>query len=498
MMNRGMMNPILYSNDTPQPVWAWIYHSPSLWLISLSSDWETRITIADKNLWATQVYNDWDELSQTNCWNYYQRGNNYWFPFDWSFEKYSTQVDASNYWPYYESDTFITWHNDRSSIVNNNLRWNFFDYSSINPRQWPCPEWFVIPSAAYIFYDSSGLENIDRFMRDQFWRWWRDLGEAYQRYLKIPLAWALDTITWTKIPNTGWFWGCYWSLWTRTDKANYISLESGTEVSWYKSLWLNIRPVKQNPVIPDETRTILYQDSPAGLNFKISHNPELWLITIWDGQYRPQYITIADKNLWATQVYNYWDELTQANCGNFYQRWNNYWFPFTWPTKTSTTQVDATNYWPYYNRWVFVTTNSSTADWSSVHNNNLWWWETDTLTAMKWPCAEWYHVPSIWEWSSMWSIATGLWISNEWRNLRIYLKMPFMSSTTSSWIVPYIKDRWFYRSSTAWNREWQSYRLWSYDDWVSFDQRVYRSIWNPIRPFKNESVTPDGTRIKLY
>lgn len=103
----------------------WIFWSSTDWLISLSSDWQNWITISDKNLWATQVWNSWDTLSQANCGNYYQRGNNYWFPRTWSVTTSSTQVDASNYWPwnYYNSSTFITWNQDRSSVQNDNLRW---------------------------------------------------------------------------------------------------------------------------------------------------------------------------------------------------------------------------------------------------------------------------------------------------------------------------------------------------------------------------------------
>ena len=34
--------------------WSWIYWKESLWLISASSEWNTWITITDKNLWATR------------------------------------------------------------------------------------------------------------------------------------------------------------------------------------------------------------------------------------------------------------------------------------------------------------------------------------------------------------------------------------------------------------------------------------------------------------
>lgn len=103
----------------------WIYHNPTLWLISISSDWIDWITIADKNVWATTVYNDWDTPSEANCWKYYQRWNNYWFPFSWNVLTDNTQVDASTYWPwnYYSSNTFIIWNDSWDSSINKNLWW---------------------------------------------------------------------------------------------------------------------------------------------------------------------------------------------------------------------------------------------------------------------------------------------------------------------------------------------------------------------------------------
>ena len=106
----------------------WIFWNSSKWLISLSSDWQTWITIADKNLWATQVWNSWDTLSEANCWKYYQWGNNYWFPFTWNVTTTSIQVDASNYWPwnYYSSSTFIRRRNSPyrwDTTDNANLWW---------------------------------------------------------------------------------------------------------------------------------------------------------------------------------------------------------------------------------------------------------------------------------------------------------------------------------------------------------------------------------------
>ena len=111
--------------DWPQWELTWIYHNTTLWIISISSDWQNWITISDKNLWATTVWNRWDTLSEANCGWYFQWGNNYMFPFTWSVNTSWSQVDASNYWPwnYYSSSTFITWNQRWDTTDNWNLRW---------------------------------------------------------------------------------------------------------------------------------------------------------------------------------------------------------------------------------------------------------------------------------------------------------------------------------------------------------------------------------------
>ena len=105
---------------------AWIYHNSSLWLISLSSDWYTRLTISDKNLWATNI---WDN------WNMYQWGNNYGFTFpSWEYSSWfwTDFVDAGSYWPLnYYSNSLPVFRSDSGADVfyywdssnNSNLRW---------------------------------------------------------------------------------------------------------------------------------------------------------------------------------------------------------------------------------------------------------------------------------------------------------------------------------------------------------------------------------------
>lgn len=90
----------------------WIYWNAGLWLISISWDWKTWATIADKNLWATTVASyTWSTVSWSlsQCWYYYQWWNNNWFEYTYPLPYSSNQVNASWYWPWnhYNKSTYI-------------------------------------------------------------------------------------------------------------------------------------------------------------------------------------------------------------------------------------------------------------------------------------------------------------------------------------------------------------------------------------------------------
>lgn len=160
----------------------------------------------------------------------------------------------------------------------------------------------------------------------------------------------------------------YWiaRYWTSTMESNTIAWAWGIDEN--NSLVFqqdkpgnafSIRPFKDEPVVPDSSWT----ESPSWI-FK---NTTLWLISIQDGS---NWITISDKNLWATNV---WDD------GLYYQFWNNYWFTVN-PTPYYTSKVSNTQaYWPsnYYNDDHFVRV-SSWNNWFTDTNNNIRWWVDTT------------------------------------------------------------------------------------------------------------------------
>ena len=373
----------LYWTDT-----AWIFHNATLWLISIVN-WDNIITIADKNLWATQVYNFGDTLTNANCGNYYQRWNNYWFPWPDTPESEittsSTQVDTTWYWPwnYYSNSTFIL----------------MMDGNWSNPSN------------------------------DNLW-WWQ-----YTPIKRVTIR-----------PN------------------------------WQEK---QIRPV----VEPIEAW--------------IYHSATLWLITIADWNWND--ITIADKNLWASTVYNEWDTLSEANCWKYYQWWNNYGFPYTWAVTTSSTQVDASTYWPwnYYSSSTFITASSSPYERSSVQNDNLWGAVTWTNEAMQWPCPNGFHVPQTAETQALIDIMTAIGIINtQWNSYSEYLKIPFSGYRhRNSTIYEVDNFALFWTSSPK--DDYASYFEIG-PDAVITNKRNGRSYALSIRPFKNEVVAPDNTWTVLY
>lgn len=228
----------------------------------------------------------------------------------------------------------------------------------------------------------------------------------------------------------------------------------------------------------------------------IYHNSDLWLISLSsDGNTRT---TIADKNLGATTVYNDGDTLSQTNWWNYYQRWNCYWFAFTWPTSTSTTTVNAGNYWPtnYYSSSTFI----KAQQWDSSNNANLRWWTTWTNDAMKWPCESWYHIMTNTEWNSIYQIWVSLWAwaSWQWDNMKLYLKLPYWwLRTYSTWWWSNIWSAGYYWASIQ-RASWTWYALKISSSETSPQTSGVKWIWMPIRPLKNDAVQPREWWTVLY
>lgn len=233
------------------------------------------------------------------------------------------------------------------------------------------------------------------------WAWTYESPGNLINYLKLPWV-GYRNYRNANVSSQGY--NFYWSS-SRYDENTAYSLSIGVgspslqpQKNSYRSQGFPVRCFKDRPVIPDNNRTQLYDwgDWPQWELTWIYHNATLWLISIssdWTNR-----TTIQDKNLWATTVWNNWDTLSEANCGYYYQRWNNYGFPFAWSVTTSWSQVDASTYWPwdYYSSSTFITWNQR---WDTTDNWNLrWWvsqwtWETPDPVRLHWAIQTFHRAP---------------------------------------------------------------------------------------------------------
>lgn len=256
------------------------------------------------------------------------------------------------------------------TLVQKEIKWIYtWTGEEVSDMQWPCPEGFHVP------LDSEWTNIINAGVTLWAWTSWTPLDLSMK--LKIPLAWVRYTNDGsTTNQSTNWhyrtckFRMSNWYPWAYDFSINSVMYEvqGGVITSWN-----SIRPFKNTAVVPDGSWTTIYQWTwSAG----IFHNATLGLISISsDGT---TWYTIADKNLWATTVWNSWDALSESNCWKYYQRWNNYWFPRTWSVTTSTTKVSAADYWPwnYYSSNTFICVTARPYNRDSSNNDNLRWWVT--------------------------------------------------------------------------------------------------------------------------
>ena len=239
--------------------------------------------------------------------------------------------------------------------------WVYLPIKDYSAMQWPAPDGFHVPttdewvSLCWILTTTFSMASKATTMEE---------------YLKMPMAgWRNKSSS--NVEKVGSL-GNYWAstvIWANARNLNFSQSSLSPQSGKGRSYGYTVRCFKNTPVIPTSSWTTLYQGSWSAWIF---YNATDGLISVsWDGT---TWYTIQDKNLWATTVYNQWDTLTDANCGNFYQWGNNYGFPHSWTVTKSSTKVDASNYWPwnYYSSSTFITVSANPYEWSSIKNDNLW------------------------------------------------------------------------------------------------------------------------------
>ena len=237
------------------------------------------------------------------------------------------------------------------------------------------------------------------------------------------------------------------------------------------------------------THKIIWDNIPTIESFWIFHNIEEWTIMLdnWE-----ESITIMDKNLWADVAWTW-----EKSYWYYFQRWNNHWFQLNSEIKTwkdLVTRDVALQYWPdnWYDSDVQfvimdngeeVNRNLNLGNYflAAVNDNLRWWsgdsevvnrmweyvidqfrWDTgNPRTERKWPCPEWFHVPSFGEIHKLFK----LWIDIKYPN-------DIEKKEHVRWMA--IWDRWI---STEFGNDLLLPRAW----WIRFDGKATPhnqwSIW---------------------
>ena len=108
-----------------------IVHDKSAWTITLiNNDWK-KLVIEDKNVWADRA-RDWESLvTEESRWLLYNRGVNIWYDYNDSLPKYDDKNIDGWGWSEDNSDRYL---------------WKELSIEEQLKRQWPCQDWYHIPS----------------------------------------------------------------------------------------------------------------------------------------------------------------------------------------------------------------------------------------------------------------------------------------------------------------------------------------------------------------
>lgn len=273
------------------------------------------------------------------------------------------------------------WINIWTTWVDEIYVWEWTLVNDYSAMRWPCDEGFHVPSKDEWVALYNAWINL--------WAWTSSSWTPVQTYLKMPFAGYRNNSS-ADVSSQG-SRGLYWSSTRYNSSYAYYFYSNSTTLNPQNTGGLangfSIRCFKDDHIVPDSSWTALYQGTWSAWVFRSS---SLWLISLssdWQ-----TWITIQDKNLWATTVYNDWDTLSEANCGKYYQWGNNYWFPRTGSVTTSSTKVDARDYWPwnYYYSSTFITVSSRPYAWDTTDNANLRWWVTWVQQKQIWNVTEVY------------------------------------------------------------------------------------------------------------
>lgn len=240
---------------------AWIYKNDELWLVSVSSNWNTWYTISLYNLWNFQWGNNYSFIANPDP----QDWADYWYNdmfLNWTVNWWDV-FDNSWYWPSNPLETSVYYQ-----CLNHTMHYKYYSCRNLwwwetntdEAKRWPCASWRHVPSLTdmqdffWVFEDLGICEySYDSNRKRYYWSETYNVPDVYFATLlgNLNLWDGFMTCHW---PNV--WWGSYDLPYRYAPDLSY----------WYVTLqvWNTcrtdvIRPFKNTPVVPDSTRTVLYQ-----------------------------------------------------------------------------------------------------------------------------------------------------------------------------------------------------------------------------------------------
>ncbi len=238
----------------------------------------------------------------------------------------------------------------------------------------------------------------------------------------------------------------------------------------------------------------------------------------WDYKWYDSYQECAE-NYNPNVDFNKCVSETESQYWNYYQWWNNYGFPKNWSITKKQQKIDCSAYGPLtpFNSNVFSIVTRSPYDYCQITNDNMRWWWNDTSNnnywypvtnpiERQWPCPDWYHVPSLWEFVTLvkmrkWNVSTyGITDEDIYYTVATNEIVDFSKDFKIPLFWRYSTDGYYYTPGFGSFTYYSLFRL-SSNDFTAivyeYDDYIFEDAFNwtkadgvPVRCFRNTPLEP--------
>lgn len=282
----------------------------------------------------------------------------------------------------------------------------------------------------YIYMNTESFKEAFNLININSWYWTNDITNGYKSYM-IKYRYGEEIFFDDRNDDVKKFVRCFKNPESTEENSvkKIISLYDATSSRWSDAIYTdrfvvdagdtitrelvvqNIESIKDNYHINllhykdwEEWETYnSYANFPFENWMSVNKNIDLYYETVREPYWEHENWTIRQNDDWSISIYSsgYDKEITIA--------WEDETTHGFWYGWTSDDPVDPNNY--LHSWWEYTNYIDWTREWGNNNEKNAWWWEWDYEENnywaqrewfwVKWPCQEWYHVPSKYEWEEL-------------------------------------------------------------------------------------------------